>query len=224
MCPKLDVIDINEPTKKPDPRVLNASKHLMTGNHVVLQSPAEQADYCNFHELVEKGLQPATEYEKILVRKIANDEWRLNRGFCIESNILANDVGKIAHISDHPEIDHTLANTKVWCLQAKHINLLSQYERRIQRNRDDNLEILRQMQAERRAAFERAAEEAAILAEYARRHGQNFNIEKDFPPAAIPSQFDFSLVEISARATYKMRLAAALKEVKPAIPPRRKAA
>jgi hypothetical protein len=73
MCPKLDVNNVNEPTKKPDPRVLNASKHLMTGNHVVLQSPAEQADYCNIHQLKEKTLQTATGYEKILVRKNAND-------------------------------------------------------------------------------------------------------------------------------------------------------
>ena len=95
---------------------------------------------------------------------------------------------------------------RTWIKEGKHIGLLSLYERRIQNNMERNLKIVMESQAARREALERAAEHALLLEALARKNGQLFNIEKDFPRDSVLPQFDFSGAEIARAAAYKTLL------------------
>jgi len=102
----------------------------------------------------------------------------------------------------HPEIDAALAQAVVWASEAKNLNLMSLYEGRIHRRMERTLKMLKQLQAERKAAFQQAVEEATLLAQCAASQGEPYNIETDFPPEALPPQFAFSLAEIARRAAH----------------------
>jgi hypothetical protein len=90
---------------------------------------------------------------------------------------------------------------RTWLKEGKNIGLLSLYERRIQNNMERNLKIVMESQAARREALERAAEHAILLQTMARKEGQIFNIEKDFPLESQLPQFVFSGAEIARAAT-----------------------
>jgi len=49
-----------------------------------------------------------------------------------------------------------------------------------------NMLMLRQLQAERKAALQQAVEEASLLAQYAAAKGEPYDVERDFPPEALP--------------------------------------
>ncbi len=93
------------------------------------------------------------------------------------------------------------------------MNLLSLYEGRIQRRVEKNVKLLRESQAERKAALQQAVEEAALLAQAARMQGETYDVEREFPPSALPRQFDISLSEIARLAAHQARLAGARKLV-----------
>ena len=93
------------------------------------------------------------------------------------------------------------------------MNLLSLYEGRIQRRVEKNVKMLQEAQAQRKAALKQAVEEAALLAQAAQIQGETYDVEREFPPSALPPQFDFSLPEIARLAAHQLRLSGARKLV-----------
>ncbi|SPE41246.1 hypothetical protein SBA3_4150006 [Candidatus Sulfopaludibacter sp. SbA3] len=61
--------------------------------------------------------------------------------------------------------------------------------------------MLKQLQTERKAAFDQAVEEATLLAQHAASQGEAYDVETDFPPEALPPQFAFSLPPKSPAAS-----------------------
>ena len=69
--------------------------------------------------------------------------------------------------------------------------------------------MLRQLQADRKAAFEKAVEEAQSISEVAVKAGETYNPATDFPRELLPPQFDFSNPEILRLIVHHSRLKAA---------------
>ncbi|SPE41861.1 hypothetical protein SBA3_4700003 [Candidatus Sulfopaludibacter sp. SbA3] len=101
---------------------------------------------------------------------------------------------------------------------------MSLYESRAQRRVERNMKMLKDLQAERKAAFNQIVEDATLLAQHAAAKGEPYGVERDFPPEALPSQFGFSLPKIALLATHNGRLADAKKQFPAAKQPLRRAA
>jgi hypothetical protein len=84
--------------------------------------------------------------------------------------------------------------------------------------------MLDDLQQQRQAALQRAAEEVALLTQLAESKGETYDIERDYPRQALPPQFDFSIAEIARLATHLTRLAEAKKLFQASLKPLRKAA
>ena len=102
--------------------------------------------------------------------------------------------------------------------------LLSLYQHRIPNRVDKNKKMLDDLQQQRQAALQRAAEEVALLTQLAESKAKTFDIGRDYPRQTLPPQFDFSIPEIARLATRLTRLAEAKKLLQPSQKPLRKAA
>ena len=195
--------------KPRDPRALNAYRHGLTGQVVIL-TPADQAAYNQHCQGIHQSLAPEGALEIGLAQSIADDRWRLQRACALDNSSFAIGIsGPDKFITEHPEVGTALAQAAAWAADARNLNLLTLYEGRIQRRVEKNLQILHQLQEQRRAALKQAVEEAALLAQLAEDEGEPYLIERDFPREALPPQFDFSLAEIARLVAHNRRLARA---------------
>jgi hypothetical protein len=121
---------------------LNNLRHGLTGQTTVL-SPEDRAAHDKFCAGLLHCLQPENALELQVAQSIAEDHWRLNRVFAIESNIFAlgHFESPAASSEEHPAVHpddleiHTALNTaRVFLADAKQLALLSIYEQRIHRN------------------------------------------------------------------------------------------
>ena len=69
--------------------------------------------------------------------------------------------------------------------------------------------MLRQLQADRKTAFEKAVGEVEELAQLAAKAGETYDPATDFPRELLPPQFDFSNPEIVRLIAHRRRLKAA---------------
>jgi len=115
------------------------------------------------------------------------------------------------YFAHHPEIDAALAQAVVWASEAKNLNLMSLYDSRAQRRIEKNMKILKDLQADRKAAFQQAVEEATLLAQHAASKGEAYLVESDFPAEILPPQFAFPLPKIASRVAHNLRVADAQK-------------
>ncbi len=210
--------------KPRDRRALNAYRHGLTGQ-VLINTPEDQAAYLKHSQGIRESLAPEGAFEAGLVQSVADDRWRLQRAAAMENSILSMGTQTPPNmISEHEEIDTALAQAIVWLKEGKSLGLLTLYEGRIQRRVEKNLAIIRQLQQDRKAAFQQAVEEAELLAQFAASKGEAYDIERDFPREAIPPQFVFSLCQIARLVAHRRRLAAAKKGFQASSKPLRKAA
>ncbi|SPE39255.1 hypothetical protein SBA3_3140003 [Candidatus Sulfopaludibacter sp. SbA3] len=206
MCP--EPIESETNTKR-DPRAFNAYRHGLTGQ-VLIMTPADELAYTKHCRGILASLAVEGDLEKSFGQSIADDRWRLLRCAAIENTRFSMGMNQPdQYFAHHPEIDSALAQAVVWACEADNFNLMSLYENRAQRRLERNMIILKQLQAERKAAFEQAVEEATLLAQYAASKGEPYHVETDFPPEALPPQFAFSLPKIASRVAHNLRLAAA---------------
>jgi hypothetical protein len=195
--------------KPRDPRALNAYRHGLTGQVLIL-TPEDQAAYHQHCQSIKKALAPEGAFEAGLVQSIADDRWRLFRAASLDINTSAISIsGPEQFITEHPQVGTALAQAAGWAADARNMNLLSLYENRMQRRVERNLKLLQQSQQERKAALKQAVEEAALLAQAAALKGETYNVEQDFPAHALPSQFDFSLAQIARQVAHNRSLAEA---------------
>jgi hypothetical protein len=139
---------------------------------------ADRAAFITFTKKLIESLNPATAMEQQLAQSIAHDSWRLNRMRAIEDNVLA--IGQTDLNSDHPEIQTAITMASVYIKDSNKFQLLTLYIQRTNREIHRNMQLLRQLQAERRAQRLAALEEASRLKQL----GDQNNIP--CPPDAYP--------------------------------------
>jgi hypothetical protein len=163
-------------------------------------------------------LAPVNHRERWLATSIAEDQWRLNRARALENNIFA--IGMSSPIIDinsgNPETDAAVCQARVWLADGKQLQMLALYESRIRRSIEKNEKQLKELQAERQAAHDKALEEAKLLARLAIVEGETY-VYEDGECAASPEAngtgiaspshgFGFSTEEILRLVRREMRL------------------
>ncbi len=134
---------------------LNNLRHGLTGQTTVL-SPEDREAHDKFCAELMNCLQPENFLELQIAQSIAEDHWRLNRVFAIESNIFA-----LGHLEspapnspeegvEDPDIHTALNSARVFLADAKQFALLSIYEQRIHRNLQKSIAQLNELQAARK--------------------------------------------------------------------------
>jgi hypothetical protein len=182
---------------------LNGLRHGLTGQ-VSIMTDENRAAHDAFCNPIIKQLAPEGPLEMQIAQLIAQDHWRLNRIRAIEDGLFVLGQSRPINQVDSgaPEADIALAEAMTFQRQSKEFQLLTLYESRINRNIRKNMEQLRELQAERKAAREKALEEAELLARAAAAKGETFEPEE--------SGFAFSKAELTFRMERKQQLRLAL--------------
>ena len=203
------MIDHSTASEPRDPRALNAYRHGLTGQ-IHLITPEDHVAYKKHCQGIHASLAPIGALETDLAQSIADDRWRLKRAVAIENATFAmgSDTGE-ANPDGNPEIEASFAQARTWLNDGKDFQLLGLYEHRIQRRVEKNMQMLRELQQDRKAALEQAAEELALLTQLAETKGETYDAERDFPLESLPPQFVFSKPEIARLAAHRRRLAEA---------------
>jgi hypothetical protein len=134
---------------------LNNLRHGLTGQTTVL-SPEERAAHDKFCADLMSCLKPENFLEVQIAQSIAEDHWRLNRVFAIESNIFALGHFELPgpasseETGGDPEIHDALNTARVFLADARQFALLSIYEQRIHRNLQKSLAQLHELQTVRK--------------------------------------------------------------------------
>ena len=227
-----------QPQPQPDPKAqiggrrchINAFRHEGSGQFYAMSREDRQA--FNQHYLGITGdLNPQTNRERWLATSIAEDQWRLNRARAIENNIFAIGMsGPIADTThgDSPEVTAAACQARIWLQDGHQLQLLALFEQRIRRSVEKNEKQLRELQAERQAAFDQAVEEAILLAQLdlAEREAAGPAVSEEPPHAAMDGDrenflvngFAFSTGEINERVHRELRLRKA-RQLQKAAPP-----
>jgi hypothetical protein len=145
---------------------------------VTLMPTEDRTAFTTFTQNLINSLQPATAIEQQLAQAIAHDSWRLNRMKAIEDNILA--LGEANSNSDNPEIQAALNAAEAFSQNPAKFQLLTLYIQRTNREIHRNLQLLRQIQTERRAQRLTALEESSRLKQLADKN------QIPCPPDAYP--------------------------------------
>jgi hypothetical protein len=112
---------------------MNALKHGLTGNRLLLQSH-ELETYKHLSIELNKELNPKTELERQLVQKIIDCHTRLNRIAALEGNILNIGVIDNETSAGHDDALETIAaQARSWIENANSFEKLGRYEARISR-------------------------------------------------------------------------------------------
>ena len=158
---------------------LNASRHYLTGQVRILPDAERSAVEALCRPVID-SLAPVGESENQIARDIAEGHWRLARARATEDNLYADHIGTRADspiAGDNEQIADALHIAAAFAQQAAVFNTLSLLEQRIQRALDRNYKLLATVQKERRALEEKALEEAKLLLQYARQHGEAYDPE-----------------------------------------------
>jgi hypothetical protein len=130
---------------------LNNLRHGLTGQTTVL-SPEDRAAHDKFCAGIIECLKPDNALELQIAQSIADDYWRINRVFAIESNIFA--LGHLespaADSEEDQNIHEALNSARVFLADARQFALLSIYEQRIHRNLKKSMEQLNEVQTARK--------------------------------------------------------------------------
>jgi hypothetical protein len=110
---------------------LNAFKHGLSGNHLVMQ----QHEFSAYEDLTQRmlsDLKPVSEPERQIAQKIIDLNFRINRLTAIENNLLNFDMG--ANEPDFEEdegIARMMGQATAWKKNAQSFDILGRYESRL---------------------------------------------------------------------------------------------
>jgi hypothetical protein len=154
-----------KPQPQGDPRTLNAYRHGLTG-HVRFSTPADEKSYKRHWLGYLECYEPAGRLETDLCQAVADNRWRLKNAAQIENAIVAITLGQPDQMKcDNEEAAIAFAHAYAWLERGKDLNLLTLYERRIQRAFQDDLALLEKLQERRfRSEYARAQQAAAQAA------------------------------------------------------------
>jgi hypothetical protein len=192
---------------------LNAYKHGLTGQIHIL-TPEEQTIFDAHCKGICESLAPVGALEIDLAQAIAEGRWRLKRALAIETSIYATDqMGlygpQVIPVAEDPAQllwEDTFIKARTWLTQKDNFLLLALYEQRINRIIERNMATLHTLQTNRKAAFEKAMEEALLLAQFAESKGEKYDVAADFPRELLGTNSVFSVAAISLLITRNLRL------------------
>ncbi len=178
----------------------NALKHGLSGRvHAAL--PGEEEPFARYCRELREALAPVGIIEEDLAQDIAADRWRLKRAHAMENALFAQiereQAGELAPASAHAQ---------AWTDPSKGLQRIALYAGRIQRAIEKNTAALEARQAKRKAAYEKAQEEAILLTQLAESKGEAYDSAADFPPSADIGGFVYSAPEIAAVIARARRL------------------
>jgi len=143
---------------------MNAYKHGLTGQ-LVLRTPEEQAAYLAYSARLMPDLAPGSNLEAVFAERIISDTWRLDRAAIIERTLF--DLSNLEHDAEpvfdtgNPQQDDLLNHAAAFQVKEKAFTSMSLYCARIQRAIHRDIDMLRKMQKERKAADLEAAKQPA---------------------------------------------------------------
>jgi hypothetical protein len=193
----------------------NALKHGLTGRvHAAL--PGEEGPFEQYTREVFEAFAPVGIRERELAQDIAADRWRLKRARSIENALFTQ-----AEIESVGELAPAQAQAQAWIERSSGLQRIALYAARIQRALDKNTASLDALQSVRKAAFEKAREEAVVLTQLAECEGQPYNPAPDFPAtpedSAARGGFVYSAPEIARMISRAGRLELARALVAPPV-------
>ena len=144
---------------------------------------------------------PVGPTERFYAVSVAENMFRLFRCRALEHGIFANGFrAKIDSIdSGHHEVDASLAAAQTFEEQSRQLALLTLYEGRLRRTLEKDLAALKALQAERKAKYEKAADQATAFLRYAGSRGEMYEPGDDFQPASDWGGFVFSEPALARR-------------------------
>jgi hypothetical protein len=155
-----------------------------------------------------EALAPVGILETELVVEIAKMKWKCKRASSVEDSIFAQGHLDHAHNMNTGDdaVDSCLAEGQVWKEQAKNLMLISLYETRMRRAIEKDMAALQAMQAQRKASYSRAQDEAIRLLQLALSEDEDYDPGEDFLPASAHGQFVFSEPDLLRVIDRKNRL------------------
>ncbi len=113
-----------------------------------------------------------------------------------------------ARIAQEQRSDLTPAAALVeaWIDPAKGLQRIALYANRIQRAVEKNTTRLEALQSQRKAAYEKAQEEAVLLTQLAQSKGETYDPAPDFPATTSPAGFVYARDEIARLISRRGRL------------------
>ena len=136
-----DIINYQNSLRSTGPRTaagkqrsaLNAFKHGLSGNHLVMQQH-EFAAYAQHTAKMLRDLKPVTEPEKQIAQKIIDLNFRVNRITAIENNMLNFDMSTNEPDFEEDEgIARMMGQARAWKKDAQSFEILGRYESRLSR-------------------------------------------------------------------------------------------
>jgi hypothetical protein len=177
----------------------NSLKHGLSGaTHAAL--PGEEEALEKYCEEYRKSYAPVGQPEHDLVRNIAENRWRLKRAHAMETALFLQIE------REQSELDRASAHAQAWVDPARGLQRIALYASRIERAIEKTTAELRSMQAERKAAYAAAREEAILLTQLAQIKGQTLDPVKDFPAPELAGGFVYSAQEIAQSLSRAARL------------------
>jgi hypothetical protein len=147
---------------------MNAFKHGLTGNRMILQAHEHEA-YERLATELNKDLAPKTELERQLVQKLIDCHTRLNRIAALDGNILNFGLTQNESAAEHDdEIETIAAQCRSWIENADSFEKLGRYESRISRQMLQYTKELERLQTNRAESERIAAWKATCLRREAR--------------------------------------------------------
>ncbi len=186
----------------------NAVKHGLSGKaHACL--PGEREAFEKHVQSYLDHLAPAGPQERDLAVGLAENYWRLRRAHAMESALFEQVV--LEKLEEEKDAHPASAHAQAWVDATKGLQRLALYAIRIQRAIDKDSAELKSLQAERKAAFAQAQEEAILLTRLAQSKGQTFDPAPHFPVGQNPAGqnhggFVYSSAEIARIMLHTRRL------------------
>ena len=185
---------------------LNAGRHFLTGQVEILPDEERAAVEAFCKRFVEEYC-PSSLHERLIVRAIAEDYWRIGRARAVENNLFAIDISRRADdplAGGNPQIENAIHMALTFREDGASFQLLNVYERRAYQNLERNVRRLEQARREHAALRAKALRDAAHLARVHQLLGSTFDLESE---SKANGGFVFSNVEISAAIERRRLLA-----------------
>jgi hypothetical protein len=168
----------------------NSVKHAFCAKvHTLL--PGEEEPFAQHLQEYIKAYAPVGAPEDDLVRSLADSNFRLKKVTALERTLL------IRLETVEPEAFEDA---------LKELRRTATYGNRIQRTIEKTRAALKEMQSTRKAAYEKAQQEAILLTQLAHRKGESPDQSKEFPSPELYGGFAYSLTEIARLIARAARL------------------
>ena len=177
---------------KPDPRALNAYRHGLTGHVRFFTTPEEEAAFNRHCDGYQASWTPVGAYEIDLCQMLADIAWRQKLAAAMENAMQAETLGHpVVRHCEHEQADVALEYSRIWKESGHQLDLLSRYERRLQRNFNETRKNLQDAQDRRRTAEKETqlAKAEAVRAAVVAKTRAAWQSAK---PSPIAPKFDFS--------------------------------